>query len=311
MNSAACPWQLGWIMSESVNHRLTRICGDYAGGALASAVLELSDWTRQTDCPPEARVMLASALVCQEKLSEALAVLHGGGNLADHQYPLDIGRMLVAVLTQADMTQSAQSVASHCFHRLGDQGDMIAWLEAVEAPGFGDLGHQPDVMLESMARELLAQFDIIPSLVKAQQVNPSEQDISLLRGSIIRLTPQVKEKPQKLVVAQALAQLALLAGDEDETRRWAYRGLGLDPFNATLALVLSQVRGDASIGPEPQEVLARVADAYPHYHDVQAAAVRCEHAAGRIPQARMRLEAWLQRSPDQPIALELAQELAA
>lgn len=299
-------------MSESTNQKLTRLCHDYIGGALPAAMLELSDWARCDDCPPQAKVMLASALACHGRLEEALAVLHGRQDLAGQEYHEDIARMLVAVLTQADMTQSAQRVASHCYHRLGDHGDMIAWLEAVEAPGYGDIGRQPDVMLESLATELEAQFDIIPSLVAAQQACPNAQDISMLRGGLIRLAPHVSEPSRQLALAQALAQLALLDDDHDEARRWAYRGLGIDALNATLALILWQVRSDAAaLGPAPDVVLSRVADACPHYHDVQAAAVRCEHAAGRTDQARLRLQAWLQRSPEQPVAIQLAQELAA
>jgi hypothetical protein len=297
------------VISEPANEKITRLCKDYVNGALAGAELELHEWARHQDCPREARVLLASALVCRGRHQDALSVLHPQIDLARHQFDEQLGKMLIAVLIEADMIQSAQRVAGLCYHQLGRQGQMVDWLEAVDAPGFGEPGVQPEATIEELAQELTHCFDLIPSLVAAQQVQSDLNDTTLLRDALFRMTPHTNEHSQSLTLSLSLARLSLLLEDYDEARRWAYRGLRLDPLNASLALILAQVRGDAAMGPDSTQVLCNVADAFPDYPDVQAAAIRCEQAAGHDQRARLRLSAWLARDPGQSLARELAREM--
>lgn len=298
-------------MSESNNQKLERICQAYIDGQRAGAELALHEWARHDDCPDDALVLLACALTSRGETEHALAVLHAQVDLASQDYSEDLGKMLVAVLTEADLSESAQRVAYHCFHQLGHQGQMAEWLEAVDAPGFGEQICKPDAAIEELAMELTTQFRLIPSLVAAQKIEPDQDDISLLRDVMRRMAPHAHDQRQTLILSLALAELSLLVKDHDEARRWAYRGLRIDPLSASLALILAQVQGDASMGPAPFVVLDHVADAYPQYPDVQAAAIRTTLAAGQHTEARLRLAQWREREPGQPLAAQLAKELAA
>lgn len=298
-------------MSESNDKKLERICQAYIQGQRAGAELELHDWARHEDCPDEARVLLACALTARGEREHALAILHQQVDLAAQQYSEDLGRMLVAVLTEADLTESAQRAAHQCFHQLGHQGQMAAWLEAVDAPGFGEHVSKPDAAIEELALELSSQFRLIPSLVAAQKIDPDTDDICMLRDAMMGMAPHAHDQRETLTLSLALAELSLLLDDHDEARRWAYRGLRIDPLSASLALILAQVQGDTAMGPAVTDVLGEVADAFPQYPDVQVATIRNALAAGQHTEARHRLNQWLEREPQQPLAIELAREIAA
>lgn len=298
-------------MSQCNQEKLNQICQAYTQGQRAGAELELLTWTRQEDCPDEAKVLLACSLVARSQTEHALEILHSKVDLAKQDYSEDLGRMLVAVLTETELTESAQRVAYQCFHELGHQGQMAAWLEAVDAPGFCETNTKPDAAIEELAVELTSQFKLIPSLVAAQKVDPDNDDIQMLRDAMMRMAPHAHDQRQTLTLSLALAELSLLADDHDEARRWAYRGLRIDPLSASLALILAQVQGDTAMGPAACEVLDEVANAYPQYPDVQAASIRTAMAAGQQVQAKLRLTNWMAREPDQPLALELAKEIAA
>lgn len=296
-------------MSEPEHEKLKRICRDYVSGALAGAELELHAWARHKDCPGEARVLLASALVCRGQLQDALAVLHPQIDLARYRFDQQLGKMLVAVLVEADMAQSAQRVAGLCFDQLGRQGQMADWLEATDAPGFGQLGVQSEATIEELAQELTASFELIPSLVAVQEIELDLSTAALLRDALYHMTPHTFDQSHSLTLNLALARLSLILEDQDEARRWAYRGLRIDPLNASLALILARVQGDASIGPDSAVILGKVADAFPHYPDIQAAAIRCEQALGHGKRARIRLNDWLVRDPQEKLAQKLAREM--
>jgi hypothetical protein len=103
----------------------------------------------------------------------------------------------------------------------------------------------------------------------------------------------------------------MLSSDEDDARRWAHRGLKLNPYHAPLALVLSQIEDDAALGPPAVQVLAGVAAANPGWPDVRAALIRRELADGLAQRARHRLEQWLRDEPASTMARQLQKEIAA
>lgn len=305
------------MIQDSIDNskQLQHICSDMVTGNLAAAQLALHEWSRQADCPGEARVLLASLLVHQGQLDAALAVLHVPPSAEFSQIPAavdpELGRMLVAVLTQADLLQSAARQAAQCFHQLGSRQRMADWLQAVDAPGFSDLSTRPDEEIDTLAAQLSGSLELLPSLVAAQKASPQVHDIMLLRDAINRMSPHAQDDHEMLNLCQAAAELALLVNDQDDARRWAYRGLKIHPLCASLALVIVQTQGDPSMGPSASQVITQVADTFLHYPDVQAAAVRCQFAAGQVDEARLRLRDWLIREPHQKLASELARELAA
>jgi hypothetical protein len=85
----------------------------------------------------------------------------------------------------------------------------------------------------------------------------------------------------------------------------------VSPYTASLALVLAEVRDDPAVGPPARAALEAAAQAHPQYPDVQAALIRREQADGRLDDARRHLSLWLSRQPANPLARQVAQELAA
>jgi hypothetical protein len=296
---------------EAAEARLTRLADWCLGGQAAAAELELHDWQRHEDCPAHARALLASLLARRGRIEQALAVI---APLARQDAEPDAERALlhVALLLAAELPDSARRAALKLYHQHGYQGFVRVWLEALQPPGLQDLPVVPEATIEHLAAELVGQRQVIPALVAAQQRAPDAGQIHLLRRAIDRAARDLSDNPPSALAAcQAMAELALLAGDADDARRWAHRGLRLDPYAVRLALVLAEVSDDPAVGPPAQQVLGQAADAFPDYPDLQAAAIRRERADGADAAARMRLRRWLARRPDQPEARELAKEMAA
>ena len=309
--SAAGSLALAPLEAETSDARLSRLADWCLGGLAAAAELELHDWHRHEDCPPHARALLGALLARRGLIEQALAVI---GPVSRDDADPDAERALlhVALLLASELPDSARRTALSLYHHHGHQGFVRSWLEAMQPPGFQELPAVPQATIEHLAAELVAQPQVIPGLVAAQRLEPDARQVHLLRSAIDRAARDLSAAPNSALVAcQAMAELALLAKDGDDARRWAHRGLRLDPYAVRLALVLAQVSDDPAVGPPAQQVLGRAADAFPDYPDLQAAAIRRESADGADAAARLRLRRWLARSPDQPLAQRLAQEMAA
>ncbi|MEE9212385.1 MAG: hypothetical protein V3U29_07000 [Phycisphaeraceae bacterium] len=287
--------------------RLAEAC---RGGQVAAAELELHEWHRQPDCPPTACVLLAALLARRGQLEHASAILHAATQ-DDLDHDAAIPQMLVAVLIASDLTDAARRAAQRLHHRHGYDPAIATWLQAMQVPGYEQLPPVTDATVDHLAAELVVRLDVLPSLVAAQKIRANLKDVQLLRSVIQRIDRHVTGPRQRLMLCQAMADLSMLAGDTDEARRWAHRGLKLDPYSAALALVLSRISDDAGVGPPATDVLARSLDAHPTYADLRAAMIRRQHTDGKTDTARLRLTEWLDREPQHPLAHQLQQELAA
>jgi hypothetical protein len=299
------------LAGESNQARLARLADWCLGGRIAAAELELHDWRRHEDCPAQARVMLAALLARRGATEQALAVVapaSRSGAQSDSEQAL----MHLALLLTAELPDTARRAALNLYHHHGQSTSVRAWLAAMQPPGLTELPAVPRATIDQLAGDLRARPAVIPALVAAQKLRPDLQQVSLLRQALDRAARDLSDNPQTAVpTCQALAELALLADDRDDARRWAHRGLRLDPYAVALALILAQVSDDPAVGPPAHQVLAQAADMFPNYPDLQAAAIRREHSDGNAAAARMRLEHWLARSPQHPAAKRLAEELAA
>jgi hypothetical protein len=297
--------------AETAEDRLTRLADWCLDGRAAAAELELHDWHRHEDCPPRARVLLAALLARRGRTEHALAAVAPAA-YANAQLDPEPALLHVALLLAADLPDTARRAALSLYHHHGHLASVRAWLATIQPPGFQELPVAPEATVEHLAAELVAQPQVIPALAAAQKLAPDSQHIYLLRRALGRAARDLlASPPSALPTCQALADLALLAQDPDDARRWAHRGLRLDPYAVSLALVLARVSDDPAVGPPAHQVLAHAADAFPEYPDLQAAAIRRAHQDGDENTARMRLQRWLERNPRQPAALTLAQELAA
>ncbi len=285
--------------------RLTRWCAD---GRLAAAELELHEWSRQRDCPNAARVMLASLLCRRGKSEDARAILRNVDTAAaDPQVTM----LRIATLIGDELIDAARREARSLHDTHGDRPHIDRWLRAMSAPGSEQMPAVAQAAVDQLAAELTEQPELIPSLVYAMKLRPTTREATLLRQAIARAARAFDGQRRMATICTAMAELALLLGDDDDARRWAHRGLKIDPYHAPLAMVLAKVPDDPYVGEPAREVLARISIKRPTWPDVKAALIRREAADGDAGRARMRIEHWLSSEPDSPIALDLAQELAA
>ncbi|MCC6683247.1 MAG: hypothetical protein IT445_20310 [Phycisphaeraceae bacterium] len=258
---------------ESIARRLGRIAGLCVTGQSAAAELELCDWLRQPQAPAAARVMFAALLARRGDLPEARRVLG--------EQPHD-PMQLLSLFCLLSRDDQQQDVAHAAAYRLSRQFAHLPLIEQwMSLAGQADVSMaEPDERhIEQLAGELHQQPTLIPTLVVAQQYEPQPQRITLLRQAIARIAPRFAHDRSLVMICQALAELALLAGDQSDAQRWAHRGLKIDPYAAPLALVLAQLDDDQTIGPPAVAVLDRVARQFPAYADVRAALRRRLEAA--------------------------------
>lgn len=258
--------------AETHEHRLERLQRWCVTGRAAAAELELVSWRRAAQCPPDAKVLLATLRAQRGELREAREALGDVRQLDAHALTPDLAKMLIAVDTLLRDDAEAAYVTRVLHHHHGHESSVSRWLAVSDAPGVAELPDTMHAKATQLAEELGERFDLIPTLVFAQKLRPATARLSLLRSALMRLLgPSANDAGRQLTLYRGLAQLAQLAGDEDEARRWAHRGLELDPYCATLAMVLSWVPDNADTGRPAADVLARVHAAHPTYPDVAAA----------------------------------------
>ena len=299
------------LSHESAQERLQRLAEWTLTGRLAEAELELYGWAHESDCPADARVLLSSLLKRRGKHDDALAVLAVAG-VAKTDTDAEVLRMQACCLMTTELTESARQCVLALHHAHGHLAHIGRWIRATQLPGAAESQSLPDAQVEHLAEELALRPDLLPSLVAAQRVGADAMSLLLLRQAVLRLAPKLREDDERMaMVCQALADLALLSDDADDARRWAYRGLRLRPYSASLALVLSRVEDDPAVGPPASEVLRKAYEANPNYPDVRAALIRTENARGDTDLAKRRLEQWLHEQPDHPLARQVEREIAA
>jgi hypothetical protein len=290
--------------------RLAHICEACVQGQVAGAELELYAWRREPDCPVAAQVLLATLLARRDQLTDAIAVLPHHDQLAGDD-DAQCAMLLISLFVTAGYYQAARHLIGRLHRDLGCDQRVIDWIALLQMPGSTTLPAVSQRAADELGAQLLRQPQVIPALVAAQRIDPDPRQVALLRQSLNRIARDVIDDEQTIMLHTAQAQLALLAGDGDDARRWAHRGLRMNPYAAPLALALADVSDDQAIGPPAGEVLRRVSEKHPNYLDVRRALIRREYRDGHRAAARMRLQQWLDADPQSPLAGELAREIAA
>ena len=187
-------------------------------GQREAAHLELHAWARLDSCPPQARQLLAYLEHQAGDDTSARLVLQR--NLRHQLEPASL-QMLWLIDRQDGLCDSAKRSAAVMAHRLSHHEPTRAFERLM---GMGDRvpTQVPVEMIEQLAGELLEQPDVIVTLVAAQKNRMQSQRVELLRRSLRRI---VEDVPQPLEAIVALAELAMLADDADDAKRWALRGL--------------------------------------------------------------------------------------
>lgn len=297
---------------EPVNERLRRLADACLDGGLAAAELDLYAWRREPDCPDAARVLLASLLARRGEREAARLVLDEGLPAEIETAQPALLQLLVALLAAEGLDDAAERFAQ--LLRRCDRGDADTrrWLGMMALDGRGAEEAAPSMGdHQTLAIQLTEQPHLIASLVYAQKHEPHQSSIALLRDALGCAEPRLTFTDHHVPVCLALAELAVLADDAADARRWAQRGLVLDPYSAPLAMVLNQVSDEPELAPTAAKTLGDVATRFPNYPDVRAALIRREFASGKRTSAQQRLATWLNEEPASALAQSLQQELAA
>lgn len=289
--------------------RLTQACRT---GDMAGAQMELHDWAAESDCPTAARVLLAALHAREGDHAAACRVLDPA-----IQTPLEKSdpaaiRLTLAVLIDAGLQEDARDIAIQAQKTMRHNHPLIAWMVVMAVPGFQD--HNFDTLsCDPMASAIADAPETVPSIVRACQVKPTPNVISVLRRAIGQIVDLPRLQDIQSELCTAMAELALLADDKINARLWAKRGLSLSPFSAQLAIALDEATEAQRTrhGDEAIDVLARVHTEHPEYPDLAAALIRRENSQGLTDSAQHRLALWLEEKPNQPIARRLQKEMAA
>lgn len=292
---------------ESEAMRLRRLAQWCVDGRLAAAELELFEWHRQPDRPSAVGVLLAALLARRGNINDAHRVLQR----TDGQHDPEAARLLVCVLVAMDLTETASRLVHQLHQTYSHDADVERWLEIMEAPGVKDLPSHAEAQVRDLAIELQRKPAVIPTLVAAQKITPRHEDLLLLRRSIeLASRDWVDDETLMSDACLALAELALLASDNDDARRWAHRGLRINRYNARLALVLANLPDDPAVGPSAANILQGALAENPRYSDLRIALVRRLLVHGATDAARAQVEDWIVQEPDNPHAQRLIREVA-
>lgn len=294
---------------ESAEQRLARLASWCLDGRLAAAELELYEWRRDEACPADARLLLAACLGTRGEYEAARFVLRDPHS---HVEDPESMQLQIAMLLAEDLVETARRAVKILHHTHGHMPQTTAFLKAVNAPDAVKLPAITDSQAEHLAADLAARPQVFASLVAAQKLDPHTDEIALLRHAAPRLLRDAHgDERATAEICLHIAELALLAGDHDDARRHAHRGLRANPYSAALALVLSRIDDDSAVGPRATEVLERAVQANPTYPDLRAALIRRHLREGDAGRARRKLGEWLDQQPGHPLALAVEKELAA
>jgi len=287
--------------------RLRQIADQITTGDAAGAELALSDWRNESTFPPEAAALLAALLAARGQMRHALDILD---RQSLHDHP-QIGKLLISAATLVGDADRVRRAVHELHHHEGYHGAVADWLALMAPPGASDLTESSPAAAQHLAAELTLCPDLVPTLVEAQRADPAERDIALLREALVLVSRDLESRRWKIVFYEALAKLAHLGGDIDDARRWAHRGLKLNPYHAPFALLLGEIDDDQRLGPPARKALQRVLHHHPDYPDVRAAMIRRYMRDGETAEARKLLAQWSETDPDHPILTRLRGELAA
>ena len=303
---------------QRLRRRLRQLAQWCSQGRLAAAEMELHEWLRgcEPDSPvlPSARYLLAALLGRRGADREAIAVLGPVHRSEAGGVGVDELKLAVTLLITAGLNDAATRAARELHSRFGHVARVEQWLLDLRVLSQRELPEVPAAAARELAGELLARPEVVTTLTYALKQDLHTQNLALLRAALPTVAADLQtlgDQESLLAVYTSLAELALLADEEDEARRWAQRGLKLNPYSASLALVVAQVSDEPAQAERATDVLERVSRAHPTYPDVAAALIRRTRADGRIDDARLKLAQWQAREPDHPIAAQLYRELAA
>jgi len=279
-------------------------------GQVANAELELHSAYHQAGCDSVIKVVLAALLARRGDHHDAGQVLKGVNPATVEESTPEQIQLSISILMSLGEHDRAERLGRAYHKAFGHEA--TRWLRDMNVPGAGRLRWSEGGSIDELARGLASEPKAIPALVYAQKYQRDLPTVRLLRQAIRRIVPLFESDARQMnMVCIAMAELSLLEGDQPQARRWAHRGLEEDPYCATLALLIDKLRDNGDTALPAVSVLTCVAKQHPDYPDVLTALIRRQSREGQGETAIACLDAWLEREPYSPHALELKQELAA
>jgi tetratricopeptide (TPR) repeat protein len=278
-------------------------------GQKALAHLELNSWARQPGCPATAKLLLAFLDADRgDHLAARRLLMQAMRNDSD----AELLEMTIVLDILCDMPDAAEAHADELAERSNDDPLTRPFLETICLREHGRPQTVSTDSTERLAAELAESPEVITTLVVGQRCQPRTDRIELLCEALNRVVDDLSD-PQPAV--EALAELEQLRGRVTESQHWAWRGLQINPLNASLALLLHELEheypGEQHETERLTEALQRIAREHPDYADVQRALVRRYLAVGQADLAHRIAHGWVDRQPDHPLAQRTLRELAA
>lgn len=292
----------------NAKRRLLLALAQCQAGRRLQAELQLRKWNRDPQCPSEGRALLAWLELEKENAAAARRVLtpnlrHGPDALTC--------QMLLMMDIAEQLPRATRKAVAYLSHAFCHDPHIARWLDSFHIAPKIDHLEAPLELIERLAEQLLERPHMIRSLIVAQQHRPSLGRIDLLRRALVRIVDRLAEP---VIAVESLARLAHIAGDIDEARRWTRHGLKLEPYSASLALLLDQL-ADADqaddVSPRPLQVLRRAVAAKPQYSDLRRALILRYQKAGLSAQASRNAQRWIKQQPDNALAMRTYTEIVA
>lgn len=209
---------------------LRNVCLLHAGRR-SEAHMDLHYWAGRASCPLMARTLLG---LLEWRAGDVPAAIEA---LVRNLRQMEDSRTLTALAAlciASDRPEQARTWAARlsatCSQTDAAPGIDVV-LRSLELPGIAETNEPSDLHVQTLAAELLANEDVIPSLVAAQQLQPELSAARLLAAAVEQSLGDL-ETPS--AGYEALARLSLVLDDRDAALDWVRRGIELCPMSAGL-----------------------------------------------------------------------------
>jgi tetratricopeptide (TPR) repeat protein len=225
-------------------------------GRHSDAHMDLHSWAVRASCPLAARLLLGTLERKIGDVSAAIAALTRNLNQMDDPRTLAILTALCATTDRPEQARTwADRLRSACAQTDAAPGvDLM--LRSLGLPGIDAADEPSEHLVQTLATELLANEDVIPSLAAAQQLQPDIRSARLLAAA---LEQSLDDLETPAVGFEALSRLCEILDDHEAAIDWVRRGIELCPMSAGLARLSRELCGESNSGETDAADLERAA----------------------------------------------------